>query len=150
MWGNLECFLFGHVTTAILYRNHGNTSIGLLLDVRLFICLYSSSLCMPWRYALFETSYLLNLHASSSKGYHVITCSFQVPAANFQSKCRRPTWCVHFSSNFRAHFCILNINASHSNLRQEPTRFTHQTVRNSMLQLVRVFFVQPSPRASAY
>ena len=38
-WGNLERFLFGHVATVILHENHGNTSIELLLDVRLFICL---------------------------------------------------------------------------------------------------------------
>ena len=36
---NLERFLFEHVATVILYRNDGNTSIELLLDVRLFICL---------------------------------------------------------------------------------------------------------------
>ena len=38
-WGNLECFLFGHIATIILHENPGNTSIELLLDVRLFICL---------------------------------------------------------------------------------------------------------------
>ena len=38
-WGNLERFLFGHIATVILHDNHGNTSIELLLDVRLFICL---------------------------------------------------------------------------------------------------------------
>ena len=38
-WSNLERFLFGHVATVILHENYGNTSIELLLDVRLFICL---------------------------------------------------------------------------------------------------------------
>ena len=48
--GKLECFLFWHVATLVLQRSRGNTSIELLLDVshvRLFICLSSSSLCMP-------------------------------------------------------------------------------------------------------
>ena len=54
---------------------------------------------MPWRHALFATSYLLNLHANSSKQYHVITCSFQVPAPNFLSKCRRPIYLTSVDGN---------------------------------------------------
>ena len=38
-WGNLEHFLFEHIASIILHTNYGNTSIELLLDVRLFICL---------------------------------------------------------------------------------------------------------------
>ena len=38
-WGNLEHFLFGHIASVILHKNYGNTSIELLLDVRLFIYL---------------------------------------------------------------------------------------------------------------
>ena len=34
----------GHVATVIVHRNHGNTSIELLLEVRLFISLYFPSL----------------------------------------------------------------------------------------------------------
>ena len=59
--GELET-LPGHVATVIMHRNHGNTSIQLLLEVRLFISLYFLS----WRHALFATYYLLSLHPYSS------------------------------------------------------------------------------------
>ena len=69
-WDNLEHFLFGLIATVILYKNHGNTSIELILDVGCSSA-SSSSLCTPWRHALFATSDLLNLHANSSKQYHL-------------------------------------------------------------------------------
>ena len=73
------------VATLVLPRSRGNTSIELLLDVshvRLFICLSSSSLCMPWKNTLTATSCLLN----SSLQYCGITCSFHIPPPNFQRK----------------------------------------------------------------
>ena len=59
-WGNLECFLFGHVATLILRRNHGNVSIELLLDA--FICLQFLSV------HVLDACYVckLNLYANSS------------------------------------------------------------------------------------
>ena len=47
----------GHEATFTLHRNHGNTSIELLLDVRLFIC----SVSILWR-----SCFLFNLHANGS------------------------------------------------------------------------------------